>query len=113
VGLEKVKLQLVDGSRSSLEDECWNFKPLELIKSTFQKKLMPNTNEEFSGNFSVEVLKELIRSNKIKKLVIDQRTAELHLSDQQFVKTFGMDKKEFSRLPKWRKLGLKREAELF
>ena len=113
VGLEKVKLQLVDGSRSSLEDECWNFKPLELIKSTFQKKLMPNTNEEFSGNFSVEVLKELIRSNKIKKLGIDQRTAELHLSDQQFVKTFGMDKKEFSRLPKWRKLGLKREAELF
>ena len=98
--IQKVKLQVVEGSRSSLEDDCWIFKPMELIKRTFD-------------SVALKELKELIKSNRIKEMGIDQRTAEFLLSDKQFVNTFGIEKKEYSRLPKWKKLSMKREVELF
>uniref|UniRef100_A0A1I8I4M1 Actin-binding LIM protein 3 n=1 Tax=Macrostomum lignano TaxID=282301 RepID=A0A1I8I4M1_9PLAT len=43
----------------------------------------------------------------------DPTRLEAHLSDEEFVHVFGMERRHFQRLPEWRRSDLKRKADLF
>ena len=43
----------------------------------------------------------------------DPTCREMYLSDSEFTRLFEMDKKDFSKLPKWKKLKLKQGAGIF
>ena len=70
------------------------------------------TASEVSDLLPVHLLSELIRPGPYPAGVnTDQR--ELYLSDNEFLKVFLINKKEFQTLAKWRQAKLKRDAKLF
>ena len=109
----KLKIKVVEGSRSSMEDECWTRCKATGENVTAKIAINAKKDEPKGTEFNIDTLRALIRTNKLAELGLDQRTAEFLLSDEDFMIFMGTSKKDFSRLPKWRKMQKKRDLELF
>ena len=44
---------------------------------------------------------------------VDPTKKEEYLSDQEFVQVFGMDREQFTAMPAWKQVNLKRSKQLF
>ena len=62
--------------------------------------------------FPLELLQLRSSSDSVLR-ELDRTKLEQYLSDDDFIRAFGIEKDEFLRLPKWKKLDLKKRASLF
>ena len=80
-------------------------------------KTMTTTTTTTTTNSAVVPIDELraLRSEgpKLAARGIDHEQLQQHLSDDDFAAAFRMGKADFSALPKWRQINLKKEAGLF
>ena len=80
-------------------------------------KTMMTTTTTTTTNSAVVPIDELraLRSEgpKLAARGIDHEQLQQHLSDDDFAAAFRMGKADFSALPKWRQINLKKEAGLF
>lgn len=69
-------------------------------------------NEKKTNNQPTYPLERLLSGSEWPE-GIDHTQREKYLSDEDFVKTFGLTKSEFDALPAWKKNSLKKEKKLF
>jgi len=72
----------------------------------------PLLPDNFSGTYySLDAIKQ--QNIPSYKNVIDKNSREQYLSPEEFEKVFGMTKDDFAKLPKWKRVNLKRDCRLY
>ncbi|CAM4727786.1 unnamed protein product [Leuciscus chuanchicus] len=74
---------------------------------------MPNMLEPKASVYPYEMLKITSRGRSKLPRDVDRTRLERHLSPEMFFEIFGMEIKEFDRLPLWKRNELKKKAKLF
>jgi hypothetical protein len=72
-----------------------------------------NEKDDYALIYSLQMLQfSVINNSKLPKGA-DRTKLECFLSDEDFAKAFEMSRSDFSKLPMWKQIELKKEAHLF
>jgi len=77
-----------------------------------QKKLNAPISEKVASTGGPYTYKQLTCTKKFQPDDVDAKNRETFLNDEEFLELFGSTKEEFSKLPQWKKLNLKKNKNL-